>query len=96
MGAVTAPLPCQAWPDFAGSWWRIVRPYPRHLAHTSHEYLEGKMTLVAKSHAVFTAKPIDLYMGRPGAPPIRFPAKGSLRLDFDRIDGPVPEGGGCA
>ena len=93
LGTVVAELPCKTWPDFAGSWWRVLKPYPKHLVHIGHAYLPGKMTLVSEGRALFTARAIELHVGRRDDPPIRFPAKGDLELNFERIEGPVPQGG---
>lgn len=92
LGAVLAQLPCRWWADFAGSWWQVVKPYPKHLAHIGHSYLPGTMTLVSEDRAVFTAEAIDLYLGKRDEP-TRFPAKGDLELSFERVGGPVHQGG---
>lgn len=90
LGSVTAKLPCKELPDFAGSWWRVVKPYPKHLAHLGHDYLPGKMTLESRDRAAFRAKAIELHMGKRT---VRFPAKGNLELNFKRIEGPAHVGG---
>lgn len=95
LGTVLAELPCRWWPDFAGSWWQVVEPYPKHLAHIGHSYLPGRMTLVSEDRARFTAKAIELHLGKPDDPPTRLPAQGDLELNFQRVEGPVPQGG-CA
>lgn len=95
LGTVVAKVPCRVWPDFAGSWWEVVKPYPKHLAHIGHQYVPGKMTLKSEDLAVFIAEAIEMHMGRRDDPTVRFPAKGDLKLMFERVEGPVPAGG-CA
>ena len=51
------------------------------------------MTLVSQDEANFTAKAIHMYMGKRAEGTMRFPAKGDLRLTFERIEGPAAVGG---
>ena len=91
IGSVLAKLPCRELPDFAGSYWRVVPPHPKHLRTLGHEVIPGKMTLVSDEEARFKAKAIHMHMG--SDQPMRFPAKGKLHLKFERIEGPVAVGG---
>jgi hypothetical protein len=95
LGSVLAPLPCSELPDFAGSFWKVVPPYPNGLRDVGHELIPGRMTLVSKDEARFTAKAIRVYMGTVAEGSMRFPRKGDLELTFERIEGSVPAGG-CA
>jgi hypothetical protein len=93
LGSVLADLPCRELPDFAGSFWRASRPYPKRLAMVGHDNIPGKMTLVTEDEALFTAKAIRMHMGPRSDPPMRFPAKGNLALTFERVHGSAAVGG---
>lgn len=92
LGSVLAALPCKELPDFAGSFWRVAPPYPKHLAMLGHDFIPGRMTLVSPDEARFTAKAIRMHMGDRSEGTMRLPAKGRLNLTFEPIEGPVAVG----
>lgn len=92
LGSVLAPLPCTELPDFAGSYWRVVGPYPADLAKVGHDDIPGKITLASRNEALFSAKATHMSMGS-STRTMRFPAQGRLTLSFKRLEGAVAIGG---
>jgi hypothetical protein len=90
LGSFWADPPCNELPDFAGSWWRSVPPYPEDMRKAGHELFTGTMTLLTEDEARFIAPQVKMLMRHRT---MLIPPKGRFVVGFERLEGPAHVGG---